>query len=162
MSNSNSNYLIPSPSDVIMESPSPVNNRCLVICDTAFSRKSSNDFNSLDTIARTNTINMIKHPGQAVKIVSDAKGEHKIIREPPETNIKVCNNDEQHSQPPPTTSTQMKTSKSFTNFVEVKNSMKVCKSNADLKECKSCDENLIKFIFTRHGIQVISDVETIV
>lgn len=139
-----------------MESPTPISNRCLVICDSTFSRKSNNNDNTLDNVARTNNLNMIKHPGQAVKIISDSKGEHKIIRNPPEGNIKVCKNEE-------TQSSQMKTSKSCTNFTdEHKNSLKGCKSNADLKECKSCDENLIKFIFTRHGIQVISDVETIV
>lgn len=127
-----------------------------MICDTAFSKKpNNNDINTLTNITRANNFNLIKLPGQAVKIISDSKGEHKVIREPPEINKKVCKNEDSQS-------TQMKTSRSCTNFVEAKKPLKICKSNTDLKDCKNCDENLIKFIFTKHGIQVISDVETIV
>ncbi|CAG9819104.1 unnamed protein product [Phaedon cochleariae] len=90
-------------------------------------------------------------PGQAVKIITESSGDHKIIRSEA-TGKEVCKEDDN----------VLKSSRSYSNFEEVmKNDLKHSTSN-NLKECKSCDENLIKFIFTKHGIQVISDVETIV
>lgn len=57
----------------------------------------------------------------------------------------------------------LKGSKSCTSFDSLDSTkLKSGRSSTNLKECKSCDENLIKFIFTKHGIQVISNVETIV
>lgn len=90
----------------------------------------------------------MKHPGQAVKIITDDAGEHKIIKN---DTVEVGKS-------------SLATSKSCTNFeaIDTQYTMKNSKSNTNLKDYKSCDENLIKFIFTKHGIQVISDVETIV
>lgn len=143
-----------------MDSPSPTNNRCLVICDNTFLRKSNKIHTSVenvDIVTKTNNLNVMKHPGQAVKIIynkSDIKGEHKIIRETSKGSEEVCKYEEQDIK--------LKISKSCCDFKEIKKSFKVSKSNTDLKNYKTCDENLIKFIFTKHGIQVISDVETIV
>lgn len=152
--NNNSVFLTPSPSEVPMESPSPTN--CMYICNNnLFSRQSYDKRMSIDTVdsyTKTNIANNMKHPGQAVKIITESTGVHKIVRD--EANSKEVCKEEQ----------VLKSSKSYTNFddVESKGRLKHSKSNASFKEYKGCDENLIKFIFTKHGIQVISDVETIV
>ncbi|XP_015838667.1 nicotinamide/nicotinic acid mononucleotide adenylyltransferase 3 isoform X1 [Tribolium castaneum] len=146
----NSNFLTPSPSDVQMESPSP--NNCMIICNnTLFSRNYDKrlSIDTVDNVSKTNVLNTIRHPGQAVKIITESSGDHKVIKDPKEVR-------KEDKKP-------LKNSKSCANIDELhKTNIKTSKSNANLKECKSCDENLIKFIFTKHGIQVISDVETIV
>ncbi|KAF7268864.1 hypothetical protein GWI33_018060 [Rhynchophorus ferrugineus] len=149
-------YLTPSPSDVLMDSPSPTN--CLYICNNnLFNRNSRYDKMSIDTTDsfRSHTqIPAIKHPGQAVKIVTGTDGDHKIIRSSDEMKQSVGSKTD-----------AMKSSKSCSNFDEIDPKLSRRDRNPQqvaLKECKSCDENLIKFIFTKHGIQVISDVETIV
>lgn len=93
-----------------------------------------------------------KHPGQAVKIITESTGEHKIVRD--DSKTEVCTEQDR----------PLKSSRSLSNFEKVSEEMNSNngRPNNTLKECKSCDENLIKFIFTKHGIQVISDVETIV
>ncbi|KAJ3642163.1 hypothetical protein Zmor_024972 [Zophobas morio] len=150
----NSNFLTPSPSDVPMESPSPTN--CMLICNnTLFSRSYEKrlSIDTVDSVTKTNVLNAVRHPGQAVKIITESNGEHKIIKQGSDSK-EVRKEDKK----------TLKNSKSCANIDELhsKSSVKSSKSNANLKECKSCDENLIKFIFTKHGIQVISDVETIV
>lgn len=150
----NSNFLTPSPSDITMESPSPTN--CMIICNnTLFSRNYDKRL-SIDTVdnvvTKTNALNTIRHPGQAVKIITESNGDHKIVKEGTESS-EVRKEEKK----------MLKNSKSCANIDELhKSGLKNSKSNTNLKECKSCDENLIKFIFTKHGIQVISDVETIV
>ncbi|RZC42954.1 nicotinamide mononucleotide adenylyltransferase 1 [Asbolus verrucosus] len=150
----NSNFLTPSPSDVPMESPSPTN--CMIICNnTLFSRHYEKrlSIDTVDNITKSNTLNSMRHPGQAVKIITESNGDHKIVKEG--LDPKEVRKEEKKT---------LKNSKSCANIDELqnKNNFKNSKSNTNLKECKSCDENLIKFIFTKHGIQVISDVETIV
>lgn len=140
-----------------MESPSPVGNKCLSLCNNnlfsnhpiAYERLS---IDTVDSVNKANILNSMKHPGQAVKIITDNTGDHKIVKD---TTNEVCSSKGKRS---------MKSSKSCANFdaLDDNRAMKNSKSNTNLKDCKSCDENLIKFIFTKHGIQVISDVETIV
>lgn len=133
-----------------METPSPISNNCLSLCNnnifsTNYERLT---INTVDGVAKGNVINLTKHPGQAVKIITEDTGEHKIIKDAKEVG---------------SSKKTIKASKSCTDFYEEKNgTLKSSKSNANLKDCKNCDENLVKFIFTKHGIQVISDVETIV
>ncbi|KAJ8945112.1 hypothetical protein NQ318_001577 [Aromia moschata] len=155
--NNNTTFLTPLPSDTAMESPSPTN--CLYICNNnLFTRNSYDKRMSIDTVdsytkSTISTLSNMKHPGQAVKIITDSTGEHKIVRDE-EKPKEVCSQEEKI----------LKGSKSYTCFneIESKSGLKHAKSSTNLKECKSCDENIIKFIFTKHGIQVISDVETIV
>ncbi|KAJ8920060.1 hypothetical protein NQ315_011714 [Exocentrus adspersus] len=139
--NNNSVFLTPSPSDAPIDSPSPTN--CMYICNNNLFVRQAFDkrIDTVDGYAK-------KHPGQAVKIITESTGEHKIVREEPSSK-EVCKEE------------VLKGSKSCTNFEEIerKAGLKHSKSNSNLKEC---DENLIRFIFTKHGIQVISDVETIV
>lgn len=140
-------YLTPSPVDIAMESPSSMN--CMNICNNnLFVRQVPIAIDTVDTFTKTNLNTPKKHPGQAVKIVMDNTGEHKIIKKE-----EVCREEK-----------TLKNSKSYSSFnaIETRHSLKRTNSSANLKECKSCDENLIKFIFTKHGIEVISDVETIV
>lgn len=145
-------FLTPSPSEIIIESPSPISGKCMSICNNNIFTSSADTYVSIDTVDnmnKTNIVSSLKHPGQAVKIITDDMGEHKIVKE---------NSDEVRK------SKALTTSKSCTNFEAIDNqcTVKNSKSNSNLKDYKSCDENLIKFIFTKHGIQVISDVETIV
>ncbi|KAI4460428.1 nicotinamide mononucleotide adenylyltransferase [Holotrichia oblita] len=109
------------------------------------------------------TNNNFKHPGQAVQIITDSFGDHKIVknRQDPIRDNEVCGGDGVGQKSPPNT---LKTSQSCTNFdkLDTRWSLQGSKSNDDLNGYKNCDENLIKFIFTKHGIQVISDIETIV
>lgn len=146
-------FLTPSPSEIIMESPSPISGKCMSICNNnIFTSRSDNTYVSIDTVDsmnKTNIVSSMKHPGQAVKIITDDMGEHKVVKE---------SSDEVRK------SKALTTSKSCTNFeaIDTHRTVKNSKSNSNLKDYKSCDENLIKFIFTKHGIQVISDVETIV
>lgn len=77
-----------------------------------------------------NKINTVKHPGQAVKIITDDSGEHTIVKAGGAEVCKKCCEE------------------------------KALMSTKDTKQ--SCDNNVIKFIFKKHGIEVISDVETIV
>nr|XP_023029131.1 nicotinamide/nicotinic acid mononucleotide adenylyltransferase 3 isoform X1 [Leptinotarsa decemlineata]XP_023029132.1 nicotinamide/nicotinic acid mononucleotide adenylyltransferase 3 isoform X1 [Leptinotarsa decemlineata] len=145
--NNNLPLLTPSPTDITMGSPSPTN--CMYICNNnLFSRREPSP-----DITKANLLNSLKHPGQAVKIITESSGEHKIIRD--DGRDPEVGNSEDDS---------LKTSKSYPHFDEIDAvSNTTCNSTkTNLKECKSCDENLIKFIFTKHGIQVISDVETIV
>lgn len=92
-----------------------------------------------------NKTNKLRHPGQAVKIMTETSVDRKLIKK-----NEVCNE-------------KLKNSQSCTNFQQtgLKEPLNT-RMNVPLKECKSCDDTLIKFIFTKHGIQVISDVETIV
>ncbi|KAH1027590.1 nicotinamide/nicotinic acid mononucleotide adenylyltransferase 1 isoform X1 [Dendroctonus ponderosae] len=144
--------LTPSPSDVSADLPSPTN--CLYICNNnIFNRNSRLDkmsVGSIDSFKSHIQIPTTRHPGQAVKIVTESSGDHRILRD--EVRMKKTGDVK-----------GIKSAKSCANFdeIDLKKSRQGT-SNSGLKECKSCDENLIKFIFTKHGIQVISDVETIV
>lgn len=148
--------LTPSPTDVVMESPSPTDNHCISICNNNLflknltTKSSPDNTDSVDSAAN-NKINQFRHPGQAVKILTDNSGEHTIIRN------KVCTN---------STSTKefgmLKSSKSCTHFEQNKPEFKSSRSNSQICDYQNCDENMIKFIFTKHGIQVISDIETVV
>lgn len=88
-----------------------------------------------------NASNQRKTPGQAVKIITT-----EVIVDKEVGRIKDA----------------LKQSTSIKHFNAIEIPSRLKRTNATLKECKSCDENLIKFIFTKHGIEVISDVETIV
>lgn len=138
-----------------MESPSPISGNCMSLCNNnLFSNKYDRlSIDTVDSVNKLNTVNISKHPGQAVKIITEVSGEHKVVKEGKDQKNEVRKRNE------------MKSSKSCTNFDALGKSstgIKNSQSNSSLKDCKSCDENLIKFIFTKHGIQVISDVETIV
>ncbi|XP_015838668.1 nicotinamide/nicotinic acid mononucleotide adenylyltransferase 3 isoform X2 [Tribolium castaneum] len=84
----NSNFLTPSPSDVQMESPSP--NNCMIICNnTLFSRNYDKrlSIDTVDNVSKTNVLNTIRHPGQAVKIITESSGDHKVIKDPKEASL---------------------------------------------------------------------------
>lgn len=144
-------FLTPSPIDMntdIGDSPTPTN--CLYICN-------NNIFNS-------NPLRFegapIKHPGQAVKIVQSHLGKFDVSNKNQSCSkhhqVGIINDIGGEGA-------TIKSSKSCTSFADSKvRQSGVEQSGFNLKECKSCDENLIKFIYTKHGIQVISDVETIV
>lgn len=112
------------------------------------SRRMSIDMVDSSVIKMNNFVNVLKHPGQAVKIQTKLDETDKKDIKINKKNDKVCN--------------VMKQSKSLSNFNEIFDDKMKKPTQTQLKECKSCDENLIKFIFTKHGIKVISDVETIV
>lgn len=142
-----------------MESPSPTNLNCMSICNNnlfASSRPVPESYPPIDgNLNKTNILGSFKHPGQAVKIITDSFGDHTIVRDRDDSavaNNEVCSD------------RALKTSRSCTSFdkLDARWSLQGSKSNDDLKGYKSCDENLIKFIFTKHGIRVISDIETIV
>lgn len=99
-------------------------------------------------IKMNNFVNVLKHPGQAVKVTTKS----------PESTKNESNAIKKHEK----VGSLMKHSKSLSNFNEIFEEKCKKSGQTQLKECKSCDENLIKFIFTKHGIKVISDVETIV
>lgn len=128
-------FLTPSPTDIIMESPSPISGKCLSICNNNIFASQTYEkltIDTVDSINKTNLTNTAKHPGQAVKIITDDTGEHTVVKEGSE----VCK------------STQKKIRSFEGAQCTVKNS--------------NCDENLIKFVFTKHGVQIISDKESIV
>lgn len=136
-----------------MESPNSLN--CMNICNNnlfarqAYDKKFTSDI--ITSFTNPTTLNnQRKHPGQAVKIITDTTGEHKIIHNDTIVDKEVRKD------------ALIKESKSYTHFNAIETPGRLKRTNTRLKECKSCDENLIKFIFTKHGIQVISDVETIV
>lgn len=153
-----------------MDSPSPTSLNCMSICNNnLFSGNRSYPesyppIDSVDHLNKSNVLNSFKHPGQAVKIITDSLGEHTIVkcREDSDNEVRSINTAEHRHY---RRENSLKTSQSCTNFDIVdrdKWSVQSSKSNGDLKGYKSCDENLIRFIFTKHGIQVISDVETVV
>lgn len=144
----NSVLLTPSPSDVRMESPNSLT--CMNICNNnLFVRQSYDTRLSVDTIeAFDNSNNQRKHPGQAVQVITT---ERKLVHNEEVNEKEVCKEKDAFTE-----------SKSFRHFDAIETSGRLKRTNTKLKECKSCDENLIKFIFTKHGIEVISDVETIV
>ncbi|XP_019870564.2 nicotinamide/nicotinic acid mononucleotide adenylyltransferase 3 isoform X2 [Aethina tumida] len=78
----NNQFLTPSPTDVSMESPSPTN--CMMICNNnLFARSPSTEKRlSIDSVdsARKNAINSLRMPGQAVKIITERTGEHKVLK----------------------------------------------------------------------------------
>lgn len=138
-----------------MVSPNSLN--CMNICNNnLFVRQQNGKQMSIDTIECFTTPNSINikrsHPGQAVKIVTEVTGEHKILSNESSKRKEVCRED----------ADALRESKSCTHFAAIETPGRLKRTNTKLKECKSCDENLIKFIFTKHGIEVISDVETIV
>lgn len=148
-----------------MESPSPThNNPCFNVCNNNLLPNYNCQIMPIDTVdnvSKTNTLNnMSKHPGQAIKIITESTGEHKIIKENKKNMKEVCKKEVEDKSP----TRDMKVSKSCSNVYspDKSNLPSSSKSSSDIKSQKSCDENLIKFIFTKHGIQVISDVETIV
>lgn len=120
-------FLTPSPTEIIMESPTSTGSKCLSLCNNNIFTSETYEKLTIDTVDSMNKINAIKHPGQAVKIITDDSGEHTVVKD----GTEVCKYSEK----------------------KVKNK----KLNS-----KCYDENMIKFIFTKHGIEVISDVETIV
>uniref|UniRef100_A0A6P7FQT1 Uncharacterized protein LOC114330143 n=1 Tax=Diabrotica virgifera virgifera TaxID=50390 RepID=A0A6P7FQT1_DIAVI len=78
----NSVFLTPSPTDIIMDSPSPKN--CMSICDNnLFSRQQYGTRLSIDTVDTFVKTGM-KHPGQAVKVVKDKLKVHTIVHNQPE------------------------------------------------------------------------------
>lgn len=125
-----------------MESPSPTTCN-MYICNNNLFNRPHLSIDTVDGFSKTS----LKRPGQAVKVITDSKIIDKEVRKEDKT---------------------LTVSKSFSHFNQIEDKVeggggvKRADSIASLKECKSCDENLIKFIFTKHGIQVISDVETIV
>lgn len=142
-------FLTPSPIDM-NETDSPTPTNCLYICN-------NNIFNS-------NPLRFdggpIKHPGQAVKIVQSQLGKYDVSNKnqagSKHHQVGIINDSGGEGA-------AIKSSKSCTNFADSQVRRPGGEqSGFNLKECKSCDENLIKFIYTKHGIQVISDVETIV
>lgn len=148
-------FLTPSPNDIPLEPPSPMN--CMNICNNNLFLRQPFDkgmaIDMVDSFSKTSVISsQMKHPGQAVKIITEDVSEHKVVRKP---NGKEVRKMEEKL---------LKNSKSYSCFdaIDMKRSLKRSNSGTNLKEYKSCDENLIKFIFTKHGIEVISDVETIV
>lgn len=143
-------FLTPSPTDISIESPT-TGNKCLSICNNNIFASETYEKLTIDTVDsmnKSNVINNIKHPGQAVKIITGQGGEHTVVKE---NEVRKC-----------TEKKVLTTSKSCTDFEAVDAQCTVNKSSSHLKDSKSCDENLIKFIFTKHGIQIISDIETIV
>lgn len=141
----NSVLLTPSPSDVRMESPNSL--ACMNICNNnLFLRPTYDKRISTATIESfDNSNNPRKHPGQAVQVITT---ERKLVHNEVIKDKEVCK--------------EKDASKSYTHFNAIETPGRLKRMNTKLKECKSCDENLIKFIFTKHGIEVISDVETIV
>lgn len=105
-----------------------------------------------------------KQSGRPVRIITESTGQHKVVEQAKTTEVRKANVKNMANDDINVKRSSLKSSKSCTNFgqIEQKVPMASSKSNADLQDCKNCDENLIKFIFTKHGIQVISDVETIV
>lgn len=150
--NNSSIFLTPSPCDV-MDSPNSLT--CMNICNNnLFTHQPNDKQRSTDAHTKLNTINsQLKHPGQAVKIITEsASGRRRtFVHAEVDYNEVVCKDAE-----------ALKESKSCTYFNAFETPGRLNRTNTKLKECKSCDENLIKFIFTKHGIEVISDVETIV
>lgn len=108
-----------------MESPTKTGSKCLSICNNNVFASETYEKLTIDTVDSINKINTIKHPGQAVKIITDDSGEHIVVKQGAEVG-------------------------------------KCSEKKALSTDTKSCDKNMIKFIFTKHGIEVISDVETIV
>lgn len=139
----NSILLTPSPSDVKMASPNSLN--CMNICNNnLFVRQAYDTRLTTDTIEAFDiSNNQLKHPGQAVKVITT---ERKLANEK-----EVCTEKDSYRE-----------STRYRHFNAIETTGRLKRTNTKLKECKSCDENLIKFIFTKHGIEVISDVETIV
>lgn len=153
--NDNSIFPTPSPSDVTMGSPNSLN--CMNLCNNNIFVRQSYDkrmsVDVMDSFTKTNTTNYQRcHPGQAVKIITESTGDHKVICNKVPGDKEVCREDVD----------ALKESRSFTHFNAIETPGRLKRTNTELKEYKSCDENLIKFIFTKHGIEVISDVETIV
>lgn len=147
--------LTPSPTDVVMGSPSPPDNHCINICNNNMFIKSITTkatHQAIDTVdsSTNNKINSFRHPGQAVKILTDGTGEHTVIK-----------NEVRKHQSIKKEFGLLKTSKSCTTFEKTKTEFK-SRSNSEICDYQNCDENMIKFIFTKHGIQVISDIETVV
>ncbi|KAK4875167.1 hypothetical protein RN001_011589 [Aquatica leii] len=77
-------FLTPSPSDVIMESPSPRHNPCFSVCNSDILSipllNTNLLINRVDSINKAN-INTAKHPGQAIKIITESSGEHKLLKD---------------------------------------------------------------------------------
>lgn len=134
-----------------MESPSPPDSNCINICNNNLFIKSivtKPSHPSIDTVdASANKLNSFRHPGQAVKILTDNSGEHTVLK-----------NEVRTRQAPGI----LKASKSCASFAHSKVELKTSRSNSEICDYQNCDENMIKFIFTEHGIQVISDIETVV
>lgn len=148
--------LTPSPTDVVMESPSPTDSHCISICNNNLFIKSivtKTSHPSIDTVdaSANNKLNAFRHPGQAVKILTDNSGEHTVLK-----------NEVRTHQASTKEYGILKTSKSCSNFEHSKVELKTSRSNSEICDYQNCDENMIKFIFTKHGIQVISDIETVV
>ncbi|KAB0795020.1 hypothetical protein PPYR_11859 [Photinus pyralis] len=76
-------FLTPSPSDITMESPSPTRNPCFNVCNNTIIPISSYNNNSMlnNRTAKMNHANVIKHPGQAIKIITESTGEHKLVKD---------------------------------------------------------------------------------
>lgn len=166
-------FLTPSPSDMSM-TPSPLDNNIFITINNA---NDSNNYRkmSIDTVdSANNKINSNKsasppHPGQAVKIITEMTGEHKIIEKvggDPSNSTKYfveTPNSRIHDN------NVVKSAKSCQNFnnkrpTTSRQRIKSSKSNAEISELnkQNSDEASIKFIFTKEGIQVISDIETAV
>ncbi|KAK5644960.1 hypothetical protein RI129_006260 [Pyrocoelia pectoralis] len=79
-------FLTPSPSDITMESPSPTRNPCFNVCNNTIIQIPAYNNNLLNnrvgvTTAKMNHTNVIKHPGQAIKIITESTGEHKLVKD---------------------------------------------------------------------------------
>lgn len=146
--------------DVNLTSPSTFSN-CMNICNNnLFNRFQSNDnFSNIDAvdISKKNqtsiSVTNYKHPGQAVKIKTEKMTAEKV-------NLEKVGSASSSNENPAKKS--LRNAKSTNDFPSLGKNSSDFKSEDSLKNCKSCDENLIKFIFSKHGIEVISDVETIV
>lgn len=113
---------------------------------------------TVDGLARKHEFTSSKQAEKPVKILTEKSGLHKIVQD---KNAEVC---KIRTGDVDTKRNSLKSSKSCVDIAKSEKNIPISssKSNTDLQDRKNCDENLIKFIFTKHGIQVISDVETIV
>ncbi|KAF5287537.1 hypothetical protein FQR65_LT12208 [Abscondita terminalis] len=126
-------FLTPSPSDIIMDSPSPMHNPCFHVCSSdilSIPLLNTNLVinNRVDSLNKSNNINMVKHPGQAIKIITESSGEHKLLKDGKVETKQVCKKEDK---------------------------MKIPAYNVE-----NTTENSTKVVFSKYGIQVISDVET--
>ncbi|CAH1990521.1 unnamed protein product [Acanthoscelides obtectus] len=70
-------FLTPSPSDVPMEAPNSMS--CMYICNNNIFSRQNYDKNENDMPSTVKVSGTIKHPGQAVKIITDSTGSTKIL-----------------------------------------------------------------------------------
>lgn len=165
-------FLTPSPSDM-STTPSPLYNSIyLNIKNGAPQFPQFVQKMSIDTV--DSPANKKAKPGQAVQIITEMSSEHKTtssicskVSDQP-TKYKVHFNEEQFDEKSKN-DLKMKLAQScqlFNSKIELKraNKIKQSQSNCNISEYKKSNstDNLIQFVFTKRGIQVISDIETVV